>query len=79
MLNDCIRDEVKSHGNYIVDTRYVPFPMGRDDYETAVFKTDSKFNLLGKSTKMIEEHHSATQEEADRIHAEMINKYMKGV
>lgn len=71
------RENVKTaKGNLVIDTRYVPFPLGRDNWETAVFTVDKSFSF-GRGTKMIEATTSATKEEADVTHTAMINKYLK--
>lgn len=71
-LDDYARDEVTTRNGkrVIVDTRYVPYPMGRG-YETLVFRNSLKGKVLDEG------HYGESKEAADRGHTKFINKWMK--
>ena len=74
-----MRDIVMTgNGEYVlIDTSYVPFPIGRDSYETSV----TRCNKNGKVNhwKELDVLTAKDKETADVNHAEMINKWMRGV
>lgn len=58
----------------LCDTRYVPFPIGRNNYETAVFKSDKHGNIKkpGEPLEIITADDEAS---AIKNHSKMIEKW----
>ena len=72
-LDDFARDEVVTRNGkrVVIDTRYVPYPLGRG-YESMVFRAAEK-----KGKALDEKHYGESKEAADTGHAKLINKWMK--
>lgn len=79
VLDDFARTVVATaNGKHVlIDTRYVPFPLGRNNYETSV----ARCNTNGKvhHWKELDVLTATEKETADMNHAAMINKWMKEV
>ena len=77
-LDDFTRTEIitKNWKTVVIDTRYVPYPLGHG-YETMVFpKNGSKVNY---KRVLDEKRYGESKIMADIGHAKMINKWMKEV
>ena len=68
----------KNKRHVMIDTQYVPFPLGRNSYETMVFRC--KRNGAPRIPyEALDEAIADTKEQADINHTDMINKWMKEV
>lgn len=56
------------------DTRFVPFPLGGNNYETAVFRATKKGSIQ-KPSDPIEIVTSDSENEAKKTHVDIINKW----
>lgn len=56
------------------DTRFVPFPLGGNNYETAVFRV-TKYGFIQKSFEPIEIATSDNEQDAKKTHADIISKW----
>lgn len=77
VLDDRAEDiVVTKNGKFLkVVTDYVPFPMGRDMYETGVFPC-SKQGIVNYKSE-VDFALTRDKAEADQNHADMVNKWMK--
>lgn len=58
------------------DTRFVPFPIGRNNYETAVFRA-TKNGCIQKPSEPVEIVTSGNEPDAIETHANMVSKWSK--
>ena len=72
-LDDYARTEVTTRNGkaVVIDTRYVPYPLGRG-YESMVFRASDK-----KGKALDEKHYGESKSAADAGHTKLINKWMK--
>lgn len=77
-MDDFARDEIMTRNGKIVviDTRYVPYPLGRG-YETQVFEKTRKG--VNHNRVLDEKRYGENKIFADDGHGKMINKWMKEV
>lgn len=81
VLDDFARDVVTTaNGKHVcIDTRYVPFPLGNNCYETGVFRCNTNGNVTNYLHTLDEATYGADKNAADIGHAAMVNKWMKEV
>lgn len=77
VLDDYSRDIVttRNRKHVVIDTRYVPWPLGRG-YETQVFRATSK-GVANYIKELDCQTYGNDKEAADAGHAEMVNKWMR--
>ena len=81
LLDDYSRTIITTaNGKHVcVDTRYVPFPLGNNCYETQVFRCNTNGNVVNYINAIDSVTYGNDKIAADIGHANMINKWMKGV